>query len=29
MYIQKIAIIFDHGRLGLENEFFLKKKITQ
>ena len=26
MYIQKIAIIFDHSRLGLENEFFLKKK---
>ena len=25
MYTQKIAIIFDHSRLGLENKFFLNK----
>ena len=25
MYSQKIAIIFDHSRLGLENKFFLNK----
>ena len=28
LYIQKIAIIFDHSRLGLENKLFLNK-ITQ
>ena len=28
MYTQKIAVVFDHSRLGLENKLFLNK-ITQ